>query len=163
MTPSPHRLDWSEFSHAAPAVNTALMEVGKAIRAAAAGDRALIELAQLRASQINGCTFCVQFHLNHLRQLAVPQTKLDLLAAWRDADLFSDREKAALRWTEVLTALDRDGVSDAEYEAVSAHFTQSELANLTAAVGLINAWNRISIAFRFPPPPSSLEQKSPAA
>ncbi|EDY22398.1 alkylhydroperoxidase like protein, AhpD family [Chthoniobacter flavus Ellin428] len=161
MTSSHARLDWSEFSQVAPAANAALMEVGKAIRASGL-DRDLTELAQLRASQINGCTFCTQFHLNHLRQLSVSQIKLDLLAAWRDAEVFSDREKAALEWTEMLTALDHEGVPDSAYQAVSAHFSQSELAYLTAAVGMINAWNRISIAFRFPPPPSTLEPKTAA-
>jgi AhpD family alkylhydroperoxidase len=160
MNSSHARLDWSAFSHAAPAANATLMEVGKALRASGV-DRPIMELCQLRASQINGCTFCTQFHLNNLRQLSVPQTKLDLVAAWRDAEIFSEREKAALRWAEVLTTLDRDGVFDTEYEAVSAHFPQAELANLTTAVGLINAWNRISIAFRFPPPPPySREQKT---
>lgn len=158
MTSSHFRLDWSAFSQAAPTANTALMEVGKAIRTSGV-DRTIVELAQLRASQVNGCTFCTQFHLNHLRQLSVSQIKLDLLAAWRDSDAFSDREKAALEWTEILTALDREGVPDAAYEAVSAHFSQGELAYLTAAVGVINAWNRISIAFRFPPPASALEPK----
>lgn len=152
------RLDWSEFGQLAPAANAALMEVGKAIRASGL-DRELIELAQLRASQINGCTFCTQFHLNHLRQLSVSQSKLDLLAAWRDAAVFSEREKAALEWTEVLTGLGREGVSDSAYQGVAAHFSESELAYLTAAVGLINAWNRISIAFRFPPPASTLESR----
>lgn len=161
MTPSHARLDWSEFSQAAPTANAAFLEVGKAIRASGV-DRAIIELAQLRASQINGCTFCTQFHLNHLRQLSVSQIKLDMLAAWRDSDAFSDREKAALQWTELLTELDREGIPDSAYEAVSAHFSRSELAYLTAAVGVINAWNRISVAFRFPPPPSTLEQKAAA-
>jgi AhpD family alkylhydroperoxidase len=159
LTSAHARLDWSEFSQLAPAANAALMEVGKAIRASGF-DRDLIELAQLRASQINGCTFCTQFHLNHLRQLPVSQIKLDLLPAWRDSDVFSAREKAALEWTEILTVLGREGVPDSAYQAVSAHFSKSELACLTAAVGLINAWNRISIAFRFPPPPSTLESKA---
>jgi AhpD family alkylhydroperoxidase len=116
-------------------------------------DLSLVELANLRASQINGCTFCTKYHLHHLRGLGVSQAKLDLVAAWRDADeVFTERERAALAWTEAVTDLGREGVSDAAYAKVSEQFSAAELANLTATIAAINAWNRICISFRFPPP-----------
>jgi AhpD family alkylhydroperoxidase len=146
------RLDWAAFRELAPAANAALLSLGEGIRGSGL-ELSLVELANLRASQMNGCTFCTKFHLHHLRSLGVPQAKLDLVAAWRDADeIFTERERAALAWTEVLTNLDREGAPDAAYEQVRAQFSQAELANLTATIAAINAWNRISIGFRFPPP-----------
>jgi AhpD family alkylhydroperoxidase len=140
-----------EFRHHAPAASAALSAVSPALATSGVGED-LLELVKLRASQMNGCTFCTQFHLNHLRGLNVAQDKLDLLVAWREASVFSARERAALEWAELLIDLPREGVSNAAYEAVSQHFSKGELAALTTAVGLINAWNRISVAFRFPPP-----------
>ncbi len=146
------RLDWAGFRELAPAANAALLALGEGIRGSGL-ELSIVELANLRASQINGCTFCTKFHLHHLRGVGVPQAKLDLVAAWRDADeVFTERERAALEWTEVLTELGREGVPDAAYEKVRAQFPPAELANLTATIAAINAWNRISIGFRFPPP-----------
>jgi AhpD family alkylhydroperoxidase len=115
-------------------------------------DKALIELIKIRASQINGCTFCVQFHLNLARKFGVPQTKLDLVAVWRDAGIFSAREMAALAWTEALTHVTPSGVADEDFAAARNEFDESELVFLTAAIASINAWNRIAMAFRFLPP-----------
>jgi AhpD family alkylhydroperoxidase len=146
------RLDWAGFRQLAPAANAALLSLGEGIRGSGL-EVSLVELANLRASQMNGCTFCTKYHLHQLRGLGVPQAKLDLVAAWRDAEeVFSEREMATLAWTEVLTDLDREGAPDAAYEKVRTQFSPAELANLTATIAAINAWNRISIGFRFPPP-----------
>ena len=115
-------------------------------------DKALTELIKIRASQINGCAFCVQFHLNLARKTDLPQTKLDLVAVWREAGIFTVREMAALGWTEALTKVTPAGVSDEAYENAVAEFTESELAFLTVAIASINAWNRIAMAYRFTPP-----------
>lgn len=152
MNASSPRLEWAQFRQLAPAAHAALLSLGQAIRASGL-EADLIELVNLRASQMNGCAFCTQYHLYNLRALGVPQNKLDLLGVWRDAGLFSERERAALAWTETMTELGREGAPDAAYNEVSAHFSKNDLAFLTAAVAAINAWNRISIAFRFPPPP----------
>ncbi len=149
-TPSP-RFEWSEFAEAAPDANAALLDLGKAIRASGLEDE-LIDLIQLRVSHMNGCDFCIQFHLNRLRQMEVSPLKLNLVVAWRDAACFSVRERAALQWAETLTDLGRDGVPDTDFALIAAHFSREEMAFLTAAVAAINAWNRISIALRFPPP-----------
>ncbi|QRK09680.1 carboxymuconolactone decarboxylase family protein [Archangium violaceum] len=150
--PNPHaRQEWADFKRIAPAANAAILALGQAVGQSGL-EKDLLELVKLRASQINGCAFCVQYHLNIARTLEVPQPKLDLLAVWRDAGVFSERERAALEWTELLTDIAGQEVSDEAYAAVSARFSDTELAFLTTAIGTINVWNRIGIAFRFSPP-----------
>ena len=107
-------------------------------------------------SQINGCAFCLQYHLNIVRQLGLDldPRKLDLLAARRDAGLYSEREQAALAWAEALTRVAVHEVDDAVYARASAAFAPAELAHLSAAVANINARNRIAAGFRFAPPPA---------
>lgn len=107
---------------------------------------------KLRASQLNGCAFCLQLHLNQARKLALSPAKIDLVAVWREAGVFSDRERAALMWTESLTLMARQTIPDAAYAEVQAAFTVSELAHLTSAVAAINTWNRIAGALQFAPP-----------
>jgi AhpD family alkylhydroperoxidase len=144
-------MERAEFKEIAPAADAALIALGQA--AAAAGiEKDLLELVKLRASQINGCAFCIQFHLNIARQLGIAPEKLDLVVAWREAGVFSAREQAALSWTEALTAIAGRILDDAAYEAALAHFSKAELAFLTAAIGAVNVWNRIAVAFRFTPP-----------
>jgi AhpD family alkylhydroperoxidase len=151
MTVSNRRSDWPTFEGAAPAVVAALGLLGKAVDDSGL-DKRLTELVKLRASQLNGCAFCLQFHLNVARKVGLAQNKIDLLAAWRDAGVFSAREQAALGWTEALTLMAQQQVPDASYAALQAEFSESEIAFLTATVGAINAWNRIAGALRFPPP-----------
>lgn len=145
------RMDFEKFEKIAPEARAALSALSKAVGDSGL-DKGLTELIKIRASQINGCTFCVQFHLNLARKLGVNQTKLDLVAVWRDAGVFTQREMAALAWTEVLTGIGPEGVGDEAYAAVKTEFGESELVFLTAAVASINAWNRIAMAYRFPPP-----------
>jgi AhpD family alkylhydroperoxidase len=145
------RIEFAEFEKIAPEVRAALTALSKAV-GDSGFDKALIELIKIRASQINGCTFCVQFHLNLARKFGVPQTKLDLVAVWRDAGIFSARELAALAWTETLTHVTPSGVADEDFATARNEFDESELVFLTAAIASINAWNRIAMAFRFLPP-----------
>jgi len=112
---------------------------------------ALLDLVKLRASQINGCAFCVQYHILEGEKLGVPTDKLNLVVVWREAPQFSARERAALAWTEALTLLS-EGVSDEVYAQASAEFSEKELAYLTSAVASINVWNRFGAAFRWTPP-----------
>jgi AhpD family alkylhydroperoxidase len=145
------RIEFAEFEKIAPEARAALTALSKAV-GDSGFDKALIELIKIRASQINGCTFCVQFHLNLARKFGVPQTKLDLVAVWRDAGIFSAREMAALAWTETLTHVTPSGVADEDFVTARNEFDESELVFLTAAIASINAWNRIAMAFRFLPP-----------
>ena len=145
------RIEFAEFEQIAPEARAALTALSKAV-GDSGFDKALTELIKIRASQINGCTFCVQFHLNLARKFGVPQTKLDLVAVWRDAGIFNAREMAALAWTEALTHVTPSGVADEDFAAARNEFDESELVFLTAAIASINAWNRIAMAFRFLPP-----------
>ena len=111
----------------------------------------MLELIKLRASQINGCAFCVQYHILQSESLGIPADKLNLVVVWREAPLFSARERAALAWTEALTRVS-DGVSDEVYAQASAEFSEQELAYLTSAIASINVWNRLGVGYRWTPP-----------
>jgi AhpD family alkylhydroperoxidase len=150
MSTSP-RIDRPEFAALTPGVSEALMALGKALKASGLADD-LIELIKLRASQLNGCAFCLQFHLNVARQLGMDAPRLDLLATWREAPVYSERERIALEWTEALTLAPQGGADDALYARALAEFGPAGLSYLTAAVANINAWNRIAMALRFNPP-----------
>lgn len=114
--------------------------------------KALVDLAYLRASQVNGCAYCINMHTHDLTKAGVPVEKLMLLSAWREAKgLFTPKEQAALQWAEAVTLIAGAGVPDAAYQAASAQFTEKELVDLTLAVGLINTYNRLSIAFHRTP------------
>ncbi|GGA71825.1 alkyl hydroperoxide reductase AhpD [Edaphobacter acidisoli] len=145
------RMEYAEFEKIAPGVRDGLTALSKAVSASGL-DRQLIELIKIRASQINGCAYCLEFHLTYARRLGVVQTKLDLVAVWRDAGIFSAKEMAALAWMETLTGVTSKGVSNDAYAAVKKEFTENEVVFLTSAVAAINAWNRIAMAFRFTPP-----------
>lgn len=112
---------------------------------------ALKELVKLRASQINGCTYCVDMHSLDARALGETEQRLYALPVWQETPFFSERERAALLWTENLTLIALDHAPDAVYEQVRPHFTDEELANLTLAIATINAWNRFGIGFRAVP------------
>jgi AhpD family alkylhydroperoxidase len=144
------RSEYEDFKALAPDAFDAVFALGQA--AARAGlDKPLLELIKLRASQINGCAFCVQFHILQGERLGMPADKLNLVVVWRETPLFSARERAALAWTEALTLVTQ-GVSDEVYAQASAEFSGQELAYLTSAVASINAWNRLGAAYRWTPP-----------
>jgi AhpD family alkylhydroperoxidase len=112
----------------------------------------LIDLVYLRISQINGCAYCIDLHSRDLLKLGVSVDKLVLLPVWREAgDIFSTRERAALAWAETVTRVAETGVPDDDYEAAAAEFSDKELVDLTYAVGLMNAFNRLGITFRATP------------
>ncbi|HEV2215580.1 MAG TPA: carboxymuconolactone decarboxylase family protein [Terracidiphilus sp.] len=145
------RMDAKAFQEAVPEFATGMAAITRALRISSI-EPDLRELIKIRASQLNGCAFCVQFHLNDARKLNIPAEKLDLLAAWRDAGIYSPREAAALEWTEQVTLLAQDHISDEAYARLSAHFDDKECALLTVAISQINAWNRIAAPLRFTPP-----------
>jgi AhpD family alkylhydroperoxidase len=151
MSASLLRLSYEDFAKVATAAHAALLALGKSVDDSGI-EKPLTELVKLRASQINGCAFCIQFHLNMARKLGVPGEKLDLVAAWREAGVFSAREMAALTWTEALTAMTTEVACDTASAALRQHFTETEALFLTVAIGTINQWNRIAVALRFAPP-----------
>jgi AhpD family alkylhydroperoxidase len=144
------RLTYEAFAKTAPAVHTALIALGKAVDESGL-EKELTELVKLRASQLNGCAFCLQYHLNAARRLGVTSEKLDLVAAWPDTGVFTPREMAALAWTEALTEMGPESTSDEAYAALLRQFSPTEAMFLTVAIGTINQWNRIAVALRFPP------------
>ena len=143
------RLSRSTFGRLAPAAVAGLLALDEA--AIEAGlDPGLLELVKLRASQMNGCAYCIQFHLTAARTKQVAREKLDLVVAWQDATAFSERERAALAWTEALTDIGV-GIADDDYDDVREQFSEAQLAHLSVAIAAVNAWNRISVGFRFAP------------
>jgi AhpD family alkylhydroperoxidase len=143
------RSEPKDFRSLAPEAYEAVAALGE-IAAKAGIDKQLLELIKLRASQINGCAFCVQYHILQGESLGVATDKLNLVVVWREAPMFSARERAALAWTEALTVV-TGGVSDDVYAQVRAEFSDRELAYLSAAVGSINVWNRLGAAYRWTP------------
>ena len=109
----------------------------------------LVDLVYLRVSQINGCAYCIDMHSRDLLKSGIAVDKLVLVPVWRDAgEVFDARERSALAWTETVTRVAETGVPDADYEAVASEFSDKELADLTYAIGLMNAFNRFGISFR---------------
>jgi len=115
-------------------------------------ERKLLDLVKIRASQINGCAYCIVMHTNDARKHGESDEWMHLLNAWREAPVYSARERAALAWTEAVTMVSDSHVPDDVYGEARRHFSEKELVDLTAAVIAINAWNRAAIAFRATPP-----------
>ncbi|MDE2182441.1 MAG: carboxymuconolactone decarboxylase family protein [Alphaproteobacteria bacterium] len=111
----------------------------------------LLELVKIRASQINGCAFCIAMHVRDAVKAGETHERIHLLNAWREAPLYTEREQAALAWTEAVTLLGRESVPDEVYERARHAFSEKEIVELTVAVVVINGWNRLMIAFRRPP------------
>jgi AhpD family alkylhydroperoxidase len=114
-------------------------------------EKSLMELVKLRASQINGCAFCIDMHTKDARKNGETEQRLYLLNAWRESPFYTDRERAALEWTESVTLVAQTNVPDEVFERVRQHFAEPELVNLTMAVVAINGWNRLAISFRAVP------------
>src|ERR1700680_655731 len=115
-------------------------------------EKSLIELVKMRASQINGCAYCLHEHSTDARRAGETEQRLYLLDAWHESPLYTARERAALAWTEALTRIAETHAPDAIYEEVRRHFADKELVDLTTLIGLINLWNRLAIGFRYQHP-----------
>lgn len=138
------RLNYSEV---APGALKAMLEIEK--YAAGSGlEHSLYELVKTRASQINGCAYCLDMHTKDARKAGETEQRLYALSAWRETPFYTERERAALAWTEALTLISEDEVSDALFEATRAHFSEKEIVDLTMAIIAINGWNRLAISFR---------------
>jgi AhpD family alkylhydroperoxidase len=108
----------------------------------------LYELVKMRASQINGCAFCLHMHSKDARAAGETEERLYLLNAWRESSLYTPRERAALAWTEALTLVAKTAAPDADYDGLKDHFSEIEIVNLTLLIGLINSWNRLAVGLR---------------
>lgn len=136
--------------HAAPAVFPAMSALQQVVNQSRL-EASLLELVKLRASQINRCAFCIDMHVRDALERGEDASRLYLLDAWEEVTLYTERERAALHWTEALTRLSHASVSDAVFAAVRAEFTEAELLELTLAIVAINGWNRFNVGFRVPP------------
>jgi AhpD family alkylhydroperoxidase len=114
-------------------------------------EHGLLELVKYRASQLNGCAWCMDMHTKDARAAGETEQRLYLLSAWRECPFYTERERAALAWTEAVTRLADSGVSDEAFAAVRTQFNEQELVELTMAIIAINGWNRINVAFRTVP------------
>ncbi len=139
-----------DYQGAAPEGIRAMLQVENYVRRSGL-ESSLLELIKVRVSQMNGCAYCIDMHTKEARVQGETEQRLYALCAWREAPFYSVRERAALTWAETLTNIQEEHVSDATYEAVRPHFTETELVNLTLAVTTINTWNRIALAFRAVP------------
>ena len=134
----------------APGISKALRGVGAYVAAEGGLERGLVELINLRVSQINRCAFCVDMHVKEARALGESDHRLHLVAVWQEVDVFTERERAAFLWAEAVTNLTDGFVPDAVYEAVAEEFTPAEIAHLTLAICVINSWNRLNVSMRLP-------------
>jgi AhpD family alkylhydroperoxidase len=134
----------------APELFKKLADLSTAIRKGSI-EGSIIHLVEIRASQLNGCSFCLDMHVKEAKLHGERELRLYHIATWHESPLFEPRERAALAWTEALTKLPEGGVSDDLYDRVSSHFSAKELSDLTFAVMAINAWNRAGVAFRSVP------------
>lgn len=113
-------------------------------------EASLLELVKTRASQINGCAYCLDMHTKDARRAGETEQRLYTLSAWRETSFFTERERAALAWTEAVTQIGFESTGDPTYEALKAHFSEKEMVDLTLAIIAINGWNRLAIPFRTP-------------
>ena len=142
-----HRIDWSKQ---APDAYKAMAALEQALTRTGL-EHDLLELVRLRASQINGCAYCVNLHANDARKAGETEARLQTLSVWRETAYFTPRERAALAWVESLTRLPEDGAPQGQYEALQEHFEPAEVVNLTLAIATINAWNRFGVGFAMVP------------
>jgi AhpD family alkylhydroperoxidase len=139
------RINYPQLS---PEVTKALYGLSQALATKTSVDRTVTELCKIRASQMNSCAFCLDMHSKEATIHGERALRLLHLAVWRESNIFSEKERAALEWTELLTELGMHGVSDAEFEKMKAHFSEKEISDLTLEIATINTWNRLGVAFR---------------
>lgn len=136
-----------DYKAASPAAFKAMLDLETYARGSGL-EHSLLELVKMRASQINGCAFCLNMHSRDARAAGETEQRLYVLQAWREAPLYSERERAALAWTEALTRISTDPVSDELYTDVRRHFDEKGIVDLSLAIIAINGWNRLAIPFR---------------
>ena len=137
-----------DIMKASPDAFKAVYQLENFVQTGSGLDASLIHLIKLRASQINGCAYCVDMHTKEARQHGLSEQWIALVCVWREATVFTARERAVLAWTEAVTHVSSSGVPDQDYEALRGYFSEEEIANITVAVGTINVWNRLAVSFR---------------
>ena len=140
-----------EAQKVAPGAFHAMLTLEEYVRKSSRLEPSILHLVRMRASQINGCAYCLDMHSKDARAEGETEQRLYALSAWRETPFFTDRERAALAWTEAVTLVGQDHVPDSVYEEVRQRFSEEELVNLTMAIVTINGWNRLCISFRVVP------------
>jgi AhpD family alkylhydroperoxidase len=137
-----------DYAKAAPGAYQAVVALNRYVVRESGLPPLLVDLIKLRASQINGCAFCVDMHATDARKAGETEMRIYLLNAWRESSLYSPRERAALGWTEALTLLAQTRAPDADFEAMKQQFSDEQISKITVAIGLINVWTRLAVGFR---------------
>ncbi len=148
-----------DYASASPAAYRAMLGLERFVRNESGLDRSLLELIKIRASQINGCAYCIDMHTKDARAGGETEQRIYSLDAWRETPFYSDRERAALAWTEAVTLVHSGHVPDNVYDEVKSQFSDQEIVNLTMAIVTINGWNRLAIASRTVPGTYEPEKK----
>jgi AhpD family alkylhydroperoxidase len=136
------------FAKAAPDAYKAVAALDQYVVKQSGLEPRLIHLVKLRASQINGCAYCVDMHVKEARHSGLSEQWINLLCVWRESPIYDARERALLAWTESVTNIAQTGAPDADFEALKAHFSDEDITKLTVAISLINVWNRLAVGFR---------------
>jgi AhpD family alkylhydroperoxidase len=148
QTASTLRLPYFKLS---PAPYKAFQEASAALKASALGHK-LVDLVYLRVSQMNGCAYCVDLHFRDLMAAGEDPRRINSVTTWHETEFFTPRERAALRWAEAVTRIGETHAPDADFAPLKDHFSEAEITDLTFAIALMNAWNRLAIGFRQPVP-----------
>jgi len=139
------RIDYTKIS---PDAFQAVWGLEQYVSQKAGIEARLLHLIKIRASQINGCAFCIDMHVKEARRDGIGDQWLSLISAWRESPVYSDKERAVLAWTEALTNVSQTGAPDGDFSALTPHFDEEEITKLTVAIGTINIWNRLALGFR---------------
>jgi AhpD family alkylhydroperoxidase len=135
------------FAKASPASYKAVAALEEFVQTSGL-DRRFIHLIKLRASQINGCAYCVDMHVREARHDGLSEQWINLMCVWRESPVYDDRERALLGWVDAVTKIAETGAPDADFEALKANFSEEEITKITVAIGTINIWNRLAVGFR---------------
>lgn len=139
------------YAQLAPKAFKGLLDLSATIQKSSLGSR-LVDLVLLRVSQINGCAYCIDMHWRDLMRQDIDARHLNAVVGWREAPFFSERERAALRWAEIINDIPHSDPSDEEFARLQAHFSDAEIAELGFTIAVINAWNMLNVGFRNPVP-----------
>lgn len=140
------------FAKVAPDAYKAVAALEQYVAKDSGLEPAIIHLIKLRASQINGCAYCVDMHVKESRHDGLSEQWINLMSVWQESPIYTPRERALLGWVEAVTLIAQTRAPDADYEALRAHFSEEDCVNITVAISTINVWNRLAVGFRIPHP-----------
>ena len=140
------------YYEAAPDAFKAVLNLENYVAKESGIDKKLLHLIKIRASQLNGCAYCVDMHVKEARKDGLSEQWINLISTWQESPVYSDKERALLSWTEAVTNLAGNHISDDDFNPLKEYFSEAEITRLTVAIGIINVWNRLGVGFRMPHP-----------